>query len=131
MSGAVREAGTGSGAGGGHTPSVWQLARRKPLLFALFETVLTAGCACTWYAFAALIGLQNRAGEAGDPEPTYGHPLFVLAFVALAGLPVTWVARIFPNRRLRRVLEWVSVVRLGFSVLVSVGAAFLLALGRY
>ncbi|WP_371597971.1 hypothetical protein [Streptomyces sp. NBC_00564] len=125
MPGAVREAGAG------HTPSVWQLARRRPLLFALFETVLTAGCAFTWYGLAALIGLRDRAGEAGDPELTYRHPLFVLAFVALAGLPVTWAARIFPSPRLRRVLERVLVARLGFSVLVSAGAALLLALGLY
>ncbi|WP_329547556.1 hypothetical protein OG548_28830 [Streptomyces sp. NBC_01356] len=101
------------------------------MLFALFETVLTAGCAFTWCGVASLIGLQSRAGESGDPELTYRHPLFVLAFVALAGLPVTWAARIFPSPRLRRVLERVLVARLGFSVLVSVGAALLLALGLY
>lgn len=47
--------------------SLPRLARSRPVLFALYESLLTGGCALFWYAVAGLLYLGNVAHDPWDP----------------------------------------------------------------
>lgn len=101
--------------------SLLRLARRRPVLFALFETLLTGACALVWYAFAGLLHLESQAYEPWDPVRPPAGPFFLLACVAALSLPVTWALRCVPVVPLRRIVDKVILVRAVLSIAVCVG----------
>lgn len=68
--------------------SVLRLARTRPVLFAVLETLLTGACALVWFAFAGLLYLENRAHEPWDPTYPPAGP-FSLPAVTAASLVLT------------------------------------------
>ncbi|MFE6333777.1 hypothetical protein ACFVOK_11250 [Streptomyces sp. NPDC057798] len=71
--------------------SVLRLARTRPLLFAVLETLLTGACALVWFAFAGLLHLEDGTHEGGDPTRLPAGAFALAAGVAAASLVLTWV----------------------------------------
>lgn len=78
--------------------SLQRLARSRPVLFALYETLLTGGCALFWSAVAGLLYLENAAHDPWDPDYPPARQFFLLACVSALSLPVTWLLKAFRSR---------------------------------
>ena len=103
--------------------SLLRLARRRPLLFALFETLLTGGCTLLWYMFAGLLSLENQSYETGNPDVPEARPFVLLAYAFALSLPLTWALRGIPVLPLRRIVDRVVLpARAVAMIAVSLGA---------
>ena len=96
--------------------AVLRFARSRPVLFALFETLLTGGCAVAWYVVAGLLYLESRSQPGGPPTRTF----FLLAYAAVLSLPVTWALRGVPVAWLRRIVDRTIMARALASIAVCV-----------
>lgn len=101
--------------------SLLRLARSRPVLFALFESLLTAGCALFWYAVAGLLYLENAAHDPWDPDHPPARQFFLLACASALSLPVTWLLRGVPVPWLRRIVDRTIMVRAVVSITVCAG----------
>ncbi|MET9787183.1 hypothetical protein [Streptomyces canus] len=101
--------------------SLSRLARGRPVLFALYETLLTGGCALFWYAVAGLLYLENAAHDPWDPDDSPARLFFLLACVSALSLPVTWLLRGVPVPWLRRIVDGAIMARAVASVTVCAG----------
>lgn len=101
--------------------SLPRLARSRPVLFALYETLLTGGCALIWYAAAGLLYLESAAYDPWDPDHRPARLLFLLACVSALSLPVTWLLRGVPVPSLRRIVDRMIMARAVASVTVCAG----------
>lgn len=101
--------------------SVLRLARTRPVLFAVLETLLTGVCALGWSVFAGLLYLENGTHEPWDPTSPPAGPFYLPAAVAAASLVLTWVLRCLPVEALRRFVDRVILVRAGMVIAVCAG----------
>ncbi|MER7570551.1 hypothetical protein [Streptomyces sp. NPDC126514] len=103
--------------------SVLRLARTRPLLFAVLETLLTGACALVWFAFAGLLHLADGTHEGGDPTRLPAGAFALAAGIAAASLVLTWGLRCVPSPALRRIVDRLILFRA--AVVLAAGAGVL------